>query len=262
MSTLMSAIVVISVLATLAVNGLANALPINGQTTAEISNRFPVLFTPAGYVFAIWGLIYLGLVALAVFQALPSQRDNPRLVRSRPWLALGGAANIAWLLLWHYEQFPLTMLAMLALLGLLILTYLRMDIGLRPVPSAERWLVQLPISIYLGWISVATIANASAVLYGLGWNGWGISGQAWTLIMIAAALAIGWAMVLRRRDAAFMLVLVWAIAGIAIRNAQLPSLAGGAWVAAVLALLGAGVAIRRSIGSRANPAGAGRAGSA
>ena len=119
---MMRALVVISVLATLIVNGLANTLPINGKTTGDISNQFEVYFTPANYVFAIWGLIYLGLSAFAVYQALPSQRDNPRLVRARPWLALSGAANIAWLLLWHYERFPLTLLAMLAILGLLILT--------------------------------------------------------------------------------------------------------------------------------------------
>lgn len=255
---MMRVMVVVSVLATLIVNGLANALPINGQTTAEISNRFPVLFTPANYVFAIWGLIYLGQLALAVFQALPSQRDNPRLIRSRPWLALSGAANIAWLLLWHYEQFPLTMLAMVALLAMLILTYLRLEIGTRPVTPAERWFVRLPISIYLGWISVATIANASALLYHLGWGGWGISASAWTLIMILAALAIGWAMVVRRGDAAFNLVLVWAIAGIAIRNAELPALAAGAWAASGLALVGAGVAVWRTIASRARSPVAGR----
>ncbi len=238
----MRALVALSVLATLVANGLANALPINGQTTGEISDRFPVLFTPAGYVFAIWGLIYVGLIAIAIYQSLPGQRDNPRLVRSRPWLALSGVANIAWLLLWHYEQFPLTMIAMLALLGLLILTYLRLEIGLRPVSRAERWLAQLPISIYLGWISVATIANASVLLYDLGWGRWGVSAEVWTLIMMAAALAIGWLMVARRSDAAFPLVLVWAFAGIAIRNSQIPLLASGAWIATGVALAAAGVA--------------------
>ncbi|HJX40631.1 MAG TPA: hypothetical protein VJ345_04130 [Anaerolineales bacterium] len=236
---MMRTLVAISVFATLVVNGLANALPINGQTTGEISDRFAVLFTPAAYVFAIWGLIYLGLLALAVYQFLPGQRDNPRLVRSRPWLALSGAANIAWLLLWHYEQFPLTMLAMLALLGLLILTYLRMGIGLQPVPAAERWLVQLPISIYLGWISVATIANASVFLVDQGWSGWGLSAATWTVIMIAAAIVIGSAMVLRRGEVAFPLVLTWALIGIAVRNAGLPLVEVTAWVAAAAALAAA-----------------------
>ncbi len=243
----MRALVVLSVLATLVVNGLANALPINGQTTGEISNRFPVLFTPANYVFAIWGVIYLGLIAIAIYQALPGQRDNPRLARSRPWLALSGVANIAWLLLWHYEQLALTMLAMLALLGLLILIYLRLEIGARPVPAGERWFVRLPVSIYLGWVSVATIANASALLYDLGWSGWGISAQVWTLIMIAAALIIGGLMVRQRRDAAFPLVLAWAFAGIAIRNAGTALLVGGAWAAAALALVAAGVAVWRAV---------------
>jgi hypothetical protein len=226
------------------VNALANALPINGQTTAEISDRFQVYFTPAGYVFAIWGLIYLGLAAFAVYQALPGQRRNPRLARSRGWLALSGVANIAWILLWHYERFPATIVAMLALLGLLILTYVGLGIGRAPVGRAERWLVQLPVSIYLGWISVATIANASVLLTDLGWSGWGISPQSWTLVMIAAALAIGWAMAIRRDDPAFSLVLAWAFAGIAIRNSGVAVVPGGAWVAAALALVAAAVATR------------------
>lgn len=248
---MMKLLVALSVLATLVVNGLANALPINGQTTGEISNRYPVLFTPANYVFAIWGLIYLGLIAMAIFQALPSQRDNPRLVRSRPWLALSGVANISWLLLWHYEQFLLTMLAMLALLGLLILTYQRLEVGRQPVPPAERWLARLPISIYLGWVSVATIANASTLLVILGWSGWGISAPTWTLLMVGAALVIDWLMVRRRADAAFSLVLAWAFAGIAIRNAGVAVLLGGAWAATALAVVLAGVALWGS--AMANP---------
>jgi hypothetical protein len=244
---MMRTLVLLSVLATLVVNGLANTLPINGQTTAEISSRYPVLFTPANYVFSIWGLIYLGLIAFAIYQALPVQRDNPRLMRSRPWLALSGVANSAWLLLWHYERLPLTLVAMLALLGLLILTYVRMEIGRRPIPRGERWLAQLPISIYLGWVSVATIANASALLYDLSWNGWGIAAETWTLIMIATALAIGWLMVVRRGDVPFPLVLVWAFAGIAIRNADVPVLAGGAWIATGLAMATAGAAFWRTI---------------
>ncbi len=247
---MMRALVLISVLATLVVNGLANALPINGQTTGDISNRFQVYFTPANYVFAIWGLIYVGLVAFAVYQALPSQQDNPRLARARPWLALSGVANIAWLLLWHYERFELTLVAMLAILGLLILTYLRLEIGVRRVGAAERWLAQLPISIYLGWISVATIANATVLLEYLGWRGGGIRAEVWTLIMIAAAALIGWMMTMRHGDTAYSLVLAWAFAGIALRNAATAQVSIGAWIAVVLALLSAGVARRPRLGKR------------
>src|SRR5512135_1414627 len=118
--TLRQLAVIVTVAATLVINVLADALPINGLNTAEISDRFDVYFVPAGYVFAIWGLIYLGLIAFAIFQALPSQRENPRLRAAGWWIALGGLAQMAWIFLWHSEQFPLTLVAMLVLLGTLI----------------------------------------------------------------------------------------------------------------------------------------------
>src|SRR5512137_3187399 len=121
--------VLLTVLATLVINGLANALPLNGLNTGQISDRFHVYFVPAGYVFAIWGVIYLGLIAFAVFQALPSQRENPRLRATGWWIALGGLANSTWIFLWHYLQFPLTLVAMLVLLATLIITYLRLGTG-------------------------------------------------------------------------------------------------------------------------------------
>src|SRR5512137_1705010 len=119
----------VTILATIVVNALANILPINGQNTGQISDRFHVYFVPAGYVFSIWGLIYLGLIAFAIFQALPSQRENPRLRASGWWISLSGLANSAWIFLWHYLQFPLTLVAMLVLLATLIITYLRLGTG-------------------------------------------------------------------------------------------------------------------------------------
>jgi len=120
---------VLAVVATIVVNGLANVLPLNGQTTGEISDRFQVYFVPAGYVFSIWGLIYLGLIAFAIYQALPAQRENPRLCRVGYLFAASCLANVAWLFLWHYEQFLWTFVAMLSLLVLLILIYLRFAVG-------------------------------------------------------------------------------------------------------------------------------------
>jgi benzodiazapine receptor len=225
---------VLAVAAVIVVNGLANALPLNGQTTGEISDRFDVYFVPAGYVFSIWGLIYLGLIAFAVYQALPAQRENPRLRRVGYLFALSCVANVAWLFLWHYEYFVLTLVAMLALLLLLIGIYLRLDIGRVQVPAAERWLVDVPFSIYLGWITVATIANVTAVLAFLNWGGWGISPQAWTVIMLVAGLVIASAMSLTRADVAYSLVLIWAYAGIAVKHAGTPLVATTAWVTAAL----------------------------
>jgi benzodiazapine receptor len=231
------AVNVLAVIATLVVNGLANALPLNGQTTGEVSDRFQVYFVPAGYVFSIWGLIYLGLITLAIYQALPGQRDNPRLRRVSYLFALSCAANIAWLFLWHYERFPLTLVAMGALLLFLTASYLFLDINQARVPSAEKWLVHIPISIYLGWITVATIANVTTVLDYLNWNGWGISPEVWAVIMLVAGLGIASAMSLTRADVAYVLVVVWAYIGIAVKHAGTPVVATTAWVTTVLIVL-------------------------
>jgi len=228
---------VLAVMAVIVINGLANALPLNGQTTGEISDRFQVYFVPAGYVFSIWGLIYLALVAFAVYQALPAQRDNPRLRGIGYLFALSCLANIAWLFLWHYEIFPLTLVAMFALLLLLIAIYLRLGIGRAQVPAAEKWLVHVPFSIYLGWITVATIANVTSLLDYLNWSGWGLSPEAWTVIMLVAAVGIASAVSLTRGDVAYMLVIVWALAGIAVKHVGTPVVATAAWVTTALAAL-------------------------
>jgi len=246
----------LAVAATIAVNGLANTLPINNQTTGAISGRFQVYFTPAGYVFAIWGLIYLALILFAVFAFLPRQRGNPRLVRIGPWFLVASAANIAWIFLWHYEAFLWTAPVMLVLLASLLTIYLRLDIGRADVPSGERWMVDVPFSLYLGWITVATIANITAVLYFLDWDGWGVAPQTWTVIMIAAGAAIACVLTLSRRDFVFPLVVVWALAGIPVKNATAPVVQGASLFACLIVLgaIVAGVLQRRS--ERAQPAAA------
>jgi hypothetical protein len=221
---------VLALIGTVVANGLANALPLNNQTTGEISDRFDVYFVPAGYVFSIWGLIYLSLGAFAVYQALPGQRENPELRRVGYLFALSCVANVAWLFLWHYERFPLTIVAMVALLLLLIGIYLRLGIGRTPASAAETWLVRVPFSIYLGWVTVATIANASQLLVYLNWGGWGISPEIWTLIMLGAATAITAAVTITRGDVAYGLVIVWAFVGIAVKHGDTPLVATTAWV--------------------------------
>lgn len=213
---------ILAILATIGVNWLANALPLNGQQTGEISDRFQVFFVPAGYVFAIWGVIYLGLIAFAVYQALPAQRDNPRLARIGWLFALSCLANIGWLFLWHYNQFVWTVGAMLALLGLLIAIYTRLGIGRVSVSSAERWSVQIPFSIYLGWVSVATIANITSTLDYLAWSGWGIGDAVWAVIMLAVATVLTFLVYQARRDVAFALVIIWAFVGIAVKQSSAP----------------------------------------
>ena len=232
--TLRQIIIVIAVLATIVVNALANILPFNGQETGAISDRFAIYFVPAGYVFSIWGLIYLGLIAYAIFQALPAQRENPRLRSIGGLFLLSSVANIAWIFLWHYEVFAATLPVMLVLLGSLIAIYLRLGTGRTPVSRAETWMVRVPFSVYLGWITVATVANATQLLYFLGWNGGALGPEVWTVIMLAVAVVLAWLMAITRRDVAYLLVLVWAFIGIATKHAGTPVVSSAAWIATAL----------------------------
>ena len=224
----------LTVVLALAVNILASALPLNGQNTGEISDRFPVYFVPAGYVFSIWGLIYLGWIAFTIFQFRRLQRESPRLRRLGYLFALSNLANAAWLFCWHYNQFGLSVLVMLALLGLLIASYLRLDVNRASVSRLEYCSVDILFSIYLGWITVATVANISDWLYSIGWDGFGIPAQVWAIVMLFVASLLGTAMALKRRDVGYLAVLVWAFVGIALKQVSAPMVLMSAWIAAVL----------------------------
>jgi translocator protein len=224
----------ISAIITIAFNVLAAALPLNGQDTGAISDSFKVLFVPAGYVFSIWGVIYLFWLAFAIYQLLPSQRQNPRLRSIGYWFALSGVLNCLWLVFWHYNVFPLTVAVMLALLAVLIIIYLRLGVGHVQVSAAERWCVDIPFSVYLGWISVAAIANITDLLWYWGWRGAPLSAEFWAIFLLAAGVVIGWLMALTRRDAGYLAVFVWAFAGIAVKQAAVPAVSIAAWVAAAL----------------------------
>jgi len=229
--------VVVAYLGTVAVNALAIMLPIGGRTTQEVSALYPALFVPAGYVFSIWSVIYLGLGAYAVVQALPAFAGQERVRGVAWWFVLSGVLNSVWLVLWQTLHIYWTVPVMVALLLTLIVIYRRLGSG-APAGAVERWLVRLPFSIYLGWISVATIANVSDALLHGGWGGWGISDVAWTVVMLAVASALGTAMLLRRRDVAYALVLVWAFVGIAVEQQQQATVYAAALAAAGVVALG------------------------
>lgn len=226
----------LSVLLALSVNILASTLPLNGQNTGEISDRFQVYFVPAGYVFAIWGVIYLGWLAFTIFQIQPSQKSNVRLRRLGYLFALSNIANATWLFCWHYNQFGWSVIIMLVLLGLLITSYLRLNVNRSFAKPAEYWSVDVLFSIYLGWITVATVANISDWLYFVGWNGFGISAQVWAVIMLGVASVLGLAMALTRRDTGYLLILVWAFIGIAVKQTSAPMVVFSAWMAAAMML--------------------------
>jgi TspO/MBR family len=222
----------------LTVNVLAVSLPLNGQDTGAISDRLAAYFVPAGYVFSIWGVIYLGWIAFVVFQFLPSQKASPRLRRLGYVFALSCVFNAAWLFCWHYLQFGLSVVVMLVLLGLLVASYLRLNVGRAQVGGRiEKWCVDVPFSLYLGWITVATVANISGFLFFIEWSGFGISPEVWAVVMLGVASLLGLAMALNRRDSAYLLVLVWAFAGIAVKQSRAPLVVTAAWSAAAAVLL-------------------------
>lgn len=203
----------IAFLAIIAINALANILPINGQTTGEISNRLPVLFTPAGYVFSIWSVIY---ILLAIWIAgfwirYKKEKELPSRAISL-YFILSAAANITWLFLWHYEYFACSIAAMLLYLGSLILLYLQYD------NNERKFTERLPISVNMGWISVATITNISYVLTYYNWGGWGLSNELWAVIMLTVATALALHVRFHHSDIPFTLVFVWAFIGIAVKH--------------------------------------------
>ena len=194
------------------------------------------MFTPAGFTFAIWSLIYLLLAVFVVYQALPAQRGNGQLARISPWFQLGCAANVIWIFTWHNEWIGVTLLLMVILLVSLVRIYRLLDIVDAAAPAASRWLVQLPFSVYLGWISVATIANVSAMQSALGWNELALEEVSWTLLKLAVAGALGAIMTLRRNDIAYGLVIGWAAFGIGAGQAAHPAVAGAAFTMSLVIL--------------------------
>ncbi len=210
---------IVGVLVVLVINYLAVALPIAGNTTGELSARYPSMFTPAGFTFSIWGLIYLLLIIFAIYQSrgLFGNSDLPQnrfLYRINIWFFISSLANGGWIFAWHHQVIWLSMLLMLVVFFSLLTIYLRLEIGHRVVSRAERFMVHMPFSVYLGWITVATIANAAVLLIRYHWNGFGLGGEFWASLMVAIAAVIAVAMLFRRRDLFYSLVIIWAFVGI------------------------------------------------
>lgn len=218
----------------LLVNWLANALPLNGQNTGEVSARFNTYFTPAPYVFSIWGLIYLLLLGYVIYQALPRQAANPYLRKTGGLFIVTCFFNVSWIFAWHYNQFGLSLFIMLCLLASLLLLYMGLDFQGKEAAGLERWLVNLPFSIYVGWISVATIANTSVFLYARQWGGWGISYPTWTAIMLLVGTVLAVTVTHVRKDHTYGLVFVWAFIGVGVRNTELFMLRYLAWLLALI----------------------------
>ncbi len=220
-SSFLRILIVLSFLLMVAVNALAMLLPINGKTTAEISDSYPNLFAPAGITFSVWSVIYVLLAAYAVYQIIffSKNRDADSYLTMRKVgvvFVLSSLINTVWIFSWHYEQLLLSVALMLGLLLCLIL--IRLFLRKKNLSLAEKILVRLPFSIYFGWITVATIANITTYLVSIDWSGFGLSASLWTVIILIVGTLIAFATVLFAKDPVYGLTVIWAFAGIIIKH--------------------------------------------
>ena len=208
-----------TIYANFAVTQLATALGLPARAVGALSDAYPNYFVPAGVTFAIWGLIYLALTGFGVYQgrALLGQAV-PELSAIGGLFILSCLLNVGWLLVWLSERPAWALVVMLGLLGTLLAIYLRLGIGTAPVSPAVRWLVHAPFSLYLGWISVATIANVTTWLVNQGWTGGPLTEASWAAVMVVVAALLALGMVWLRQDYVFAGVVLWALLGIWLRR--------------------------------------------
>ena len=247
-------LVLLAYLGMLTVNALSTLLPLNGVTPQQVSAQYPNLFVPAGFTFSVWGIIYLCLFLFVLYQLGLFQKNHPANDALNRKLALvfivSSLANAGWIFAFHYGALALS--ALLTGFLLLCLILARTILAAQPLSPRETLFLQVPFSLYFGWLTVAFIANVTALLVGLGWNGFGLSEPFWTILILAVGAVIGVLTTLRFRDPAYALVLVWAYTGILVNHLSsagfggaYPQVALTAAVAIALFLLAIPVALLR-----------------
>jgi len=215
------------ILGVIALNALANILPINGYNTGQISAFYPNAFVPAGFTFSIWGVIYLLLFSYSIGYTYYTlkQEQYPKafafIERINIYFLLTCVFNMSWILAWHYLQIEISLVIMLLFLITLIQLFLKSNTMAGALTSTQKFILQTPFIVYLGWISVATIANSTALLVAYQWNGFGMPPVYWSAAMILIAILLAVLMLQKFKVIPFALVVAWALWGI--YNAQGPA---------------------------------------
>jgi len=212
---------VISYVVMIIVNVMAVVLPINGVTPGQVSDSYPNLFAPAGITFSIWSVIYILLLCFTIYQLGNFPGTNSQISinsanKIRLYFVISSIANAAWIFSWHYKLIPLSMLLMIIILISLI--KITNELSGKQLSFKENLFVRLPFSIYFGWITVATIANVTTLLVSLGWDGFGIPQEIWAVIVMIIGAAIGLTAMLKNKDIAYGLVIIWAYIGIWLKH--------------------------------------------
>jgi len=215
-----SVVAAISMVTVLVVNSLAVLLPINQMSTGAISDLYPNYFVPAGFTFSIWSIIYLLLLCFCGYSIWYAYRKTENrslesmLSKLLAYFIVTSIINCSWIFLWHYLHIQLSLVVMLAFLVTLVLIYRLLLEHRSGFSGASYFFLQVPFSVYLGWISVATIANTTALLVHSGWEGGFLSPVSWAAIMMVVAVVLGLLFLLKWKDSAYALVICWALYGI------------------------------------------------
>ncbi len=238
-SLILQIVIALSIVLTIIVNGILEALPLNGATSGEISDFYPSMFTPPGYVFSIWSVIYSLLIITAYYQIRSSQRDMPYLKWTAFFYVIGGIINTLWLTIFHLAYtdvaiYLVTPVLIFTFLFIGLVTYIKLGIGIMEVPISEKLGIHLPISVYIGWVSLASIANTASVLnVAIPAIPSGIQ-EMWTAVVIVIALLITLLMLILRKDIAYSLVVIWATVGIGLKQILIPVISIAAFGTAVI----------------------------
>lgn len=232
----------VSYLAMITVNFLANALPIAGKNTGEVSDSYSNLFAPAGFTFAIWGVIYLLLASFVIFYLSKKEDERGLFEKVSKFFIISSLANIAWIFCWHYGLILISVILMLVILVSLI--KIADIINKEKLNIKEQIFLRLPFSVYFGWITVATIANIVTLLVALSWGGWGLAPITWLIIILIVGAIIGIIRAVKDRNAFYILVFAWAYFGILSKhtsasafNGQYPGAIRVALIAIILFIL-------------------------
>lgn len=211
---------ILAFIAVVVVNYLANALPIGGVSTWALSDLYPNLFVPVGMTFSIWGLIYLLVLWFVIWQLVDLFRKKSIGITKKIgiWFILSCMANIGWIFAWHYQNVLLSVIVMLLFLIILIVITKKLKIGERLGSCADKWLVQIPFSVYLWRICVATIANITTLLVTIWWNMRWMTDVFWTNIVIIVAALLALISLWKKYDIIFALVIIWAFIGIILKR--------------------------------------------
>jgi len=224
MNTRIKIAVILTYIAMITVNSLANILPINNISTGDASDYYSNLFAPAAITFSIWGVIYTLLAAFTIYQFFKIDINAQKLNKIGVIFSVSSVANLLWIFAWHYLLIELTLpLMLIMLISLMLIAKELRDLELS---NKDKVLVKAPFSVYYGWITVATIANITALLVGINWNGFGLSNSIWTFIIVIVGAIIGSITTIYNKDYFYGLVLIWAYIGILIKHTSSAYFAG------------------------------------